>query len=356
MAHQAELERAVPPELRRIAVDQTDARLLRDRWRLAVSEAEVERGAEDQHEIRMGQRPAAGMGERRGVAHRECPPPGAVHEDGDAGGVGEGRQRLSGVVPVDAAAREHDRPLGAGDERGESGDVGRVGQPGRTMHVARRDRGEPILDRLEQEIHGNLHEHRPRASGESGPDRGRQDLGDPARLRHRPRALRDRAEQRHLLDVLEGAAAAEGLRRRAADQEQRTAGARGVGDARHGVGDARAGRHHRDADAACQPRVGVAGVGSRLLVPHVDDADALGQATVVDRQDMTAAEREDVPHACLPEDLRDELPAGQLRHRPGLLRPAPAQAVRLKCGRMSAAMASICGPVWPGSPIGLRMK
>src|SRR5207244_13002458 len=46
VAHQAELERAVPPELRRIAVDQTDARLLRDRRRLAVSEPEVERSEE----------------------------------------------------------------------------------------------------------------------------------------------------------------------------------------------------------------------------------------------------------------------------------------------------------------------
>ena len=35
-------------------------------------------------------------------------------------------------------------------------------------------------------------------------------------------------------------------------------------------------------------------MGRGLLVTHVDDADALGQAAIVDRQDMTAAEREDV--------------------------------------------------------------
>src|SRR2546422_4538285 len=42
-------------------------------------------------------------------------------------------------------------------------------------------------------------------------DRGREDLRDLSCLRHRPRALGDRAEHGHLLDVLEGAAAAERL-------------------------------------------------------------------------------------------------------------------------------------------------
>ena len=51
-----------------------------------------------------------------------------------------------------------------------------------------------------------------------------------------------------------------------------------------------------------------------LLVPHVDDLHALGDAAVVDRQDVAAAEREHVAHARLPERARDQVSAVEIRH------------------------------------------
>ena len=54
----------------------------------------------------------------------------------------------------------------------------------------------------------------------------------------------------------------------------------------HHVGDARAGRDQRDARLAGHPGPAVGGVPGALLVPDVDDADALGQAAVVDVLDV----------------------------------------------------------------------
>ena len=100
-------------------------------------------------------------------------------------------------------------------------------------------------------------------------------------------------EERDLLGLLERAQPAQAERRRAADQEQRAPRRVRVGDTGDGVGDAGPGGDHGHADIAGEPRVGVAGMGARLLVAHVDDRDALGEAAVVDRQDVAAAERED---------------------------------------------------------------
>jgi hypothetical protein len=54
-------------------------------------------------------------------------------------------------------------------------------------------------------------------------------------------------------------------------------------------------------------------VGGRLLVAHVDDADTFGE-TVVDRQDVAAAQGEDVAHPRLPECSGDQLTARQIGH------------------------------------------
>ncbi len=50
------------------------------------------------------------------------------------------------------------------------------------------------------------------------------------------------------------------------------------------------------------------GKGRRLLVAHVDDLDALGLATVVDREQVPAGEREQMAHAPRLQSLRNEAP------------------------------------------------
>ena len=152
-------------------------------------------------------------------------------------------------------------------------------------------------------------------------------LADPdaiVRLGHREGALGDRAQQRDLLHLLERAESAQAEGRGAADQEQRAPGRVGVGHAGHRVGDAGPRGHDRDPDVPGEPRVGVGGVGRHLLVAHVDHADPLADAAVVDRQDVAAAEREDVSHARFLQHPRDQLAAGHqnFSHRT-LLRSRP---------------------------------
>ena len=56
-------------------------------------------------------------------------------------------------------------------------------------------------------------------------------------------------------------------------------------------------------------------MGGGLLVAHVDDPDALGEAAVVDRQDVAAAQCEDVAHTGPAQGPGDQLPARQVGHR-----------------------------------------
>ena len=79
----------------------------------------------------------------------------------------------------------------------------------------------------------------------------------------------------------------------AADQQHRALRAERVGHPGHRVGRARPRRHHRAPGLAGDPRVTVGGMRGHLLVADIDDLDALVDATVVDVDDVAAAERED---------------------------------------------------------------
>jgi len=153
-----------------------------------------------------------------------------------------------------------------------------------------------------------------RLARERDVDRAPQVFGDEPRLRHRPGAFRDRTHERDLVHLLEGALPLEPERRAAADQEQRAPRRVGVGHPGDRVGDAGTGHDDGDAKAAREPRPGIRRVGRRLLVPHVDDLDAVSEAAIVDRQDVAAAEREDDGHALAGEDARDQLAPGRVRH------------------------------------------
>jgi hypothetical protein len=142
MPGEAHLERAVPPELLGIAVDHDDARILGKARRPPIAEAEVERRAEHEDEVGVGQRPPARVREGGRVIRRQRAPARPVHEDGDARGLREARERWRGGVPVDAAARDHERALGPRDQLNEPVDVGRIGERGTPVHVGAGDRRE----------------------------------------------------------------------------------------------------------------------------------------------------------------------------------------------------------------------
>ena len=91
--------------------------------------------------------------------------------------------------------------------------------------------------------------------------------------------------------------------------EHRALGAERGGDAGDGVGAAGAGGRHHAAEPAGLARVAVGGVRGGLLVAHVDDADALVDAAVIDVDDVAAAQREDGVDALGLERLGDEVAA-----------------------------------------------
>src|ERR1700730_9894396 len=82
--------------------------------------------------------------------------------------------------------------------------------------------------------------------------------------------------------------------------------AEGRRDARHGIGAARPGGGYDAAELARLAGMAVGGVRGDLFVAHVDDADALIDAAVIDVDDVATAKREDRVDALVPERLGDQ--------------------------------------------------
>src|SRR5690606_8094563 len=116
------------------------------------------------------------------------------------------------------------------------------------------------------------------------------------------------------IHVLERAHVAERLRPGAADADERHLRALRVRDRRHDVRHAGPRGDRAHARPPGDARVAVRGVPGGLLVPDVDDADALVDAAVVDRLDVPSAEREQMRRAVTLERLSDEPTAMNERH------------------------------------------
>ncbi len=110
--------------------------------------------------------------------------------------------------------------------------------------------------------------------------------------------------------ILQAAHAPLAERALAADVEHRALGAERRGNAGHRIRAAGPGGRHHATESAGLARVAVGGVRRRLLVTHVDDADALVDAAVINVDDVAAAQREDGVHALGLERLGDEMAAG----------------------------------------------
>ena len=110
--------------------------------------------------------------------------------------------------------------------------------------------------------------------------------------------------------ILKPAHAVLGLRRLTADVQHRALGSERGRDAGDRVGAPRAGRGHHASEAAGLARVAIRRVRRDLLMAHIDDLDALVDASVVDVDDVAAAQREDGIDALALQGAGDEVTTG----------------------------------------------
>ncbi len=96
----------------------------------------------------------------------------------------------------------------------------------------------------------------------------------------------------------------------AADVQNRTLRSERRGDARDRIGAAGSRGGDHAAELARLPRVAIRRMRRDLLVPHVDDANAFIDATVIDVDDVPAAKREDGVHTFVLQRLCDQMAAG----------------------------------------------
>ncbi len=148
--------------------------------------------------------------------------------------------------------------------------------------------------------------------------------------------LDERADERHVIDLLERSLAPSELRRPPSEHQQRGAIVGGGRDRGHPVGDAGAGGQRAHADGARHLGPALGGERRGLLVADVDDLDPLGAAAVVDREQMTAGQREQLAHAVGAQPRGEQPPAVNLGARVRLRRHGR--------GRYSACAPSSAAP------------
>ncbi len=96
----------------------------------------------------------------------------------------------------------------------------------------------------------------------------------------------------------------------AADMKNRALRTERRGDARDRIGAAGSGSGDHAAELAGLARVAVRRMRGHLLVTHIDDANAFIDATIVDVDDVTAAQSEDGVHTFVLQRLGDQVAAG----------------------------------------------
>src|SRR6266568_7045404 len=212
-----------------------------------------------------------------------------------------------------AAARDHGRTLRLADEPGDALDgvgVWRRPEVGREVLGRFWDIG-----RAEEHVKGNVHEH---GSGAPAQRRADQFGCRPVSIfgrGQRERLLREAPDDLDVVHLLQRAHPPARFRRAASDHEHGAVGRLCLRESRHRVGDARAGGDRRDAAFARDLRPPFRRERRRLLVAHVDDADAVLLGPDEDRPDVAAVEREKVADAGALERQHDQLAGvGRVAH------------------------------------------
>ena len=265
----------------------------------AERQAEVEWRADDDDNVGLLQEPT-GAGEGELVIGGEAAAAEAVDERRHPQVLDGGPELVPRAVPPHVAAGDQRRSFGGGDQFGGAPHVVRVGiGTDGDMGVGRVGVG-----RAEHDVKREVEERGPAVRRKRGGDGGVDFLRDVAGRGDRARRLGDRRHDRYVVELLQRARAPARLGGAAGEDDQRRPVELGGGDGADAVGDAGAGGQHGDARSPRELGHALGGERRRLLVTHVDDADVLLHGAVVDREDVTARQREDLAHA-VPGQRRD---------------------------------------------------
>ncbi len=276
---------------------------------LAVGEAEVQGGADDEDDVGAAQGTATGAGEEQGVILRYGAARHGVQVDGRLEPFDELAQAIVGGRPVDEATGHDQRLLGRGQELSCLPDDVGVGLDTSLGAVAGGESDVVLLHPAKEHIGGHLQEDGAVAAAEGMAEGHSHILGDAGGVVQAAGPLGQGSQELHLVHLLEGALLEIAQGAAAADEQHGAAVLVGVGHGGDGVGDAGAGGDHRHAALAGGPRPALGGVAGRLLVTDVDHLDVLVNAGVVDGLDVAAAEGEDDVHSLLLEAAGHQIAA-----------------------------------------------
>ncbi len=163
--------------------------------------------------------------------------------------------------------------------------------------------------RLEQ-IAGQAHVHGPGPPAPRQLQRGRDVLAEARGVLRHPRGLADRRGHRGLIHLLEGAAPELRGGRVPAQQHHGRLGHQRAVERRDRVAVAGPRGDEGHTRLLGEPAPRVRHVHGRRLVPRVQDREAAAEAGVVEREDLVAREREEMPDAGGGQRLHDQVRAG----------------------------------------------
>lgn len=254
----------------------------------------------------------------------------AVEPEREWRGGGEGAEPQQALGDRDLAELSHrpQRVLGAGEQRALAGEqdwalaseepvrelveAGRVGRAG-GLSRRRLQGARPRLSALH--VHGQIHQHRPRAAlGGDGEGHG-QDLPELVGVARKELGLGDGLQECDRVHLLEPAlphraVAAQVAGAHLAGEEHEGRGVEvGVGDHRRDVGHPGAAGDHGHLRLAGQARHGQRRVAGALLVPAHEELHLRRLERVEDGRDGPAGVDEDAPQPASDDGLRDDLGA-----------------------------------------------
>ncbi len=253
VARDRHVDLTVVVELGRVDVDVDDLGAGREpRWSPELDDV-VEASADDQEHVHLAERLRTGVEERQLVIFRHGTAGERRRVERDPGRLDERPERGGRVRPPHAAAAEDQRPLRLREQRDRLGDGGRIAHGAGRRRPALRHRHRGLLERLTEDVAGQVEVDRAGLPRHRLAIRGGDHLGNALGVVDPSGPLGDGLHHRELVDLLERFHLEEDARARPTDRDHRRGVHERVGD----PGDAPRGCTHapsgsRPARAGCR--------------------------------------------------------------------------------------------------------